>query len=318
MMQGLGRAGVESRSPAGMKERKAGAERRFASGRATTRWAGLRGRADRRLPSGLTTREVLTAFAWLVGIAMLARVAVGQVPYSVPGVDAKVLRGVDFARAQLVDPQLTSVYQACDQKQDRGGCYTDQAKNTVVLKFPDSTVFFDAKMAIDADGSVLSKKAEHPNQPETAFRYPNPAGPDAGMGPSLDSERVPYVVMPMGDFRRETGASLGDLVAVIKDGQVHFAIVGDVGPRTHIGEASMKLHMEFGRHICTAYDEAGNCSAFTDTSIDPPVLYFFFPDTRKLIYDGLTADNINERITTVGGQVWRSFLAHQQEERGTK
>ena len=73
----------------------------------------------------------------------------------------------------------------------------------------------------------------------------------------------------------------------------------------------MKLHAEFGRHICTAYDGEGNCSAFTDTSIDAPVLYFFFPDTRKLIYDGLNAGNVNERIDGVGQQVWRAFLAKQ-------
>jgi hypothetical protein len=263
---------------------------------------------------------------WLA--AVLPAAALAQAPYSVPAPDAKTLHGVDFAKAQVIDPQLTSLYQACDQKQDRGGCFTDPAHNTAVLRFPDGTVFFDAKMAIDADGSVLSKRAEHPNQPETSFRYPatvTPPGtstaPDpyaTGPGPSLDAERVPYVVMPLGDFRRETGVSLGDLAAVVKDGQVHFAIVGDLGPRTHIGEASMKLHMEFGRKICTAFDESGNCSAFTDTSMDPPVLYFFFPDTRKLIYDGLTAENINGRITTVGGQVWSAFLAHQHEERGTK
>lgn len=266
-------------------------------------------------------------FAAVLPIVATA-VAVAQAPYSVPPVDAKTLHSVDFSQAQPVDPQLTALYQACDQKQDRGGCSSDPAHNTAVLRFPDGTVFFDAKMAIDADGSVLSKRAEHPNQPETSFRYPAAVNPESatgtrdpyatGPGPSLDAERVPYVVMPLGDFRRETGVSLGDLAAVVKDGQVHFAIVGDLGPRTHIGEASMKLHMEFGRKICTTFDESGNCSTFTDTSLDPPVLYFFFPDTRKLIYDGLTAENINERISTVGGQVWKSFLTHQHEERGTK
>ena len=260
--------------------------------------------------------KVVTVLACMAGgLAASGARGAADVPYSAPPVDAKSLRGVDFATAQVVDPGLTALYQACDANKERGGCYTDQAHNTVVLRFPDNTVFFDAKMAIDADGSVLSKRAVHPNQPETAFRYPDPTG--VGQGPSLDSERVPYVVMPMGDFRRETGVSVGDLAAVVHDGQVHFAIVGDVGPRTHIGEASMKLHMEFGRNLCTAYDDAGNCSAFTDTSIDAPVLYFFFPDTRKLIYDGLNAENINARIEDVGQQVWSAFLAKQKAEQRT-
>ncbi len=246
--------------------------------------------------------------------AALGAQGTAGVAYSAPVTDAKVLRVVDFSRAQPLDPQLTSMYQACDAKRERGGCYDDQAHNTAILRFGDGTVFFDAKMAIDADGSTLSKRAEHPNQPETSFRYPDPTG--LGVGPSLDAERVPYVVMPLGDFRRESGVNLGDLAAVIKDGRVQFAIVGDLGPRTHIGEASMKLHAQLGHTICTAYDAEGNCSTFTDLSIDPPVLYFLFPDTRKLIIDGLTAGNINERIATTGQQVWSAFLAHQRDTQG--
>lgn len=243
--------------------------------------------------------------------------------YSAPATDVRLLRGVNFGKAQLLDTQLTSVYLACDQKQERGGCSSDPSRNSAVLRFPDNTIFFDAKMAIDADGSALSKRAERPNQPETSFRYPNLPGPAGGEGtadpmatgpgPSLDAERVPYVVMPLGDFKRESGVSLGDLAAVIKDGRVQFAIVGDLGPRTKIGEGSMKLHEQLGHTFCTAYDEAHNCTTFSDASIEPPVLYFLFPDTRKLIIEGLTPENINERIATVGQQVWKAFLAKQRE-----
>jgi hypothetical protein len=236
----------------------------------------------------------------VVGIAIQA-----HAQYVAPSSSTKTLRGLDFSKAEFLDPQLTSVYQACDQSRERGGCATDPAHNTALLRFGDGTIFFDAKMAIDADGSEISKKAEHPNQPETALRYPTSSL-------SLDSERVPYIVMPLGDFRRESGVGLGDLAAVIKDDKVQFAIVGDLGPRTHIGEGSMKLHEQLGHSICTAYDDAHNCSAFTDNSIDPPVLYFIFPDSRKLIFDGLSAENINQRIATVGQQLWSTFLANQQ------
>ena len=271
---------------------------------------------------------MLGGMSVLVAAVPLVRAyAAAGAPYSAPLTDVRVLRGVDFASAQLLDPQLTALYQACDANRERGGCYSDQAKNSVVLRFPDGTIFFDAKMAIDADGSVLSKRAERPNQPETSFRYPKAAEPGGavaglpdpyatGTGPSLDSERVPYVVMPLGDFRRESGVQLGDLAAVVKDGRVAFAIVGDLGPRTHIGEGSMKLHNELGHTMCTAYDAEGNCSAFTDSSIDPPVLYFLFPDTKKLIVEGLSPENINARIDTVGQQVWDAFLAKGKLEQG--
>ncbi len=280
-----------------------------------------------------TTPQVLRVLrAWrLLGATVISFLGLAgaqsttRMGYSVPQSDAKVLQGIDFTKAQVILPDLTQRFQACDQ-QDPPGCKVDPSRNTVILDFPGGPVFFDAKMAIDADGSALSKRAEHPNQPETSFRYPGPAQtatsnvtPDpqaTGPGPSLDAEHVPYVVMPLGDFRRESGVSLGDLAAVIKDGNVQFAIVGDLGPRTHIGEASMKLHAQLGHTICTAYDPDGNCSTFTDLSIDPPVLYFFFPDTRKLIYDGLTAGNINERIATAGQQIWNGFLARQRGEQG--
>ncbi len=235
--------------------------------------------------------------------------------YAPPAQSARVLRGVDFAVAQTIAPDLTQVYRACDASRERGGCATDPARNTVMLKFPDSVagggivttagpVFFDAKMAIDADGSTLSKRAERPNQPETALRYPT-------NGESLDSERVPYIVMPLGNFRQETGVALGDLAAVVKDGQVHFAIVGDLGPRTHLGEGSMALHAAFGHLDCKAHDAQGNCSQFVDVSLDPPVLYFVFPESRGLVMDGLSPENINVRIERMGMQLWSAFLIEQ-------
>ena len=242
--------------------------------------------------------------------------------YAPPASSARVLRGVDFAAAQTIAPELTQLYTACDRQTARGGCATDPARNTVLLKFPDSVtggdivttagpVFFDAKMAIDADGSALSKAAQRPNQPETAMRYPT-------NGESLDSERVPYIVLPLGGFRQATGVTLGDLAAVVKDGQVHFALVGDLGPRTHIGEGSMALHAAFGPLNCQARDAQGNCSQFVDVSLDPPVLYFVFPDSRQLLIDGLGPENINARIDRLGQQLWSAFLIEQGAASGAR
>ncbi len=245
------------------------------------------------------------AFAGLcIGCCLQAFAAA---PYTAPSTDAGTLRGVDFAKAQVILPALTQRFGTCDA-QDPPGCKVDPSRNTVILKFPDGTVFYDAKMAIDADGSTLSKRAERPNQPETALRYPI-------SDLSLDSERVPYIVLPIGDLLHGEGLSKGDLAAVIKNGQLQFAIVGDVGPPPKIGEGSMKLHAELGHNTCTVYDAGGNCSEFTDVSIDPPVLYFVFPNTRRLIYDGLTPENINERIATVGREVWNTFLQQPQQSK---
>ncbi len=245
------------------------------------------------------------SLAWLCACICLP--AAAALPYAAPPTDAATLRGVDFARAQVILPELTQRFSVCDG-QEAPGCKVDPSRNTAILEFPDGTIFYDAKMAIDADGSTLSKRAERPNQPETALRYPI-------SDLSLDSERVPYIVLPIGALLHTAGVGKGDLAAVIKDGRLQFAIVGDVGPPPKIGEGSMKLHALLGNNTCTAYDAGGNCSEFTDVSIDPPVLYFVFPNTRVLIYDGLTPANINERIATVGRQAWNTFLKQQQESK---
>ncbi len=260
-------------------------------------------------------RAALGFCAWCVLGMGVSTVRAQQVQYRAPASDLKVLRVIDFSGTESVAPEMTQLYAACDRSTQRGGCASDPARNTVLLKFPDSLasdgtplargpVFFDAKMAIDADGSTLSKLAERPNQPETALRYPT-------TGTSLDSEFVPYIVMPLGNFRQATGVALGDLAAVVKDGQVHFAIVGDLGPRTHLGEGSMALHALFGHLRCDAHDAGGHCMRFADVSLDPPVLYFVFPDSRQLLIEGLGPENINARIDALGAQLWSAFLIEQ-------
>ena len=259
-----------------------------------------------RWPVPLARRVRPLLLPWVALVSGLAACpADAQTHYAAPSADAAALRGIRFAGAQIILPELTQRFGACDG-QDPPGCKIDPSRNTAILQFPDGPVFFDAKMAIDADGSALSKRGEFPNQPETALRYPT-------TGTSLDSERVPYIVLPIGDLRRTAGVGTGDLAAVIKDGKLQFAIVGDVGPPPKIGEGSMKLHAALGHNTCTAYDAGGNCSGFTDVSIDPPVLYFVFPNTRRLIYDGLSPDNINERIASLGREVWTAFLKQGQQ-----
>ena len=257
------------------------------------------------MPLGRPILPLLLPWAALVSSLAGCRV-IAQTHYAVPSADAAALHGIRFAGARAILPELTQRFAVCDQ-QDPPGCKVDPSRNTVILQFPDGPVFFDAKMAIDADGSTLSKRAEFPNQPETALRYPTTGG-------SLDSERVPYIVLPIGDLRRTACVGTGDLAAILKDGKLQFAIVGDVGPPPKIGEGSMKLHANLGHNTCTTFDASGHCSEFTDISIDPPVLYFVFPNTRRLIYDGLSPENINDRIATAGREAWNTFLKQQSTQ----
>jgi hypothetical protein len=52
----------------------------------------------------------------------------------------------------------------------------------------------------------------------------------------VDAWEVPYVVMP--PELRARGVDLGDLAAVLYGGKISFAIVADIGPHGHYGEAS--------------------------------------------------------------------------------
>jgi hypothetical protein len=52
----------------------------------------------------------------------------------------------------------------------------------------------------------------------------------------VDAWEVPYVVAPPELLAR--GVALGDLAAVLYGGKITFAIVADVGPHGHYGEAS--------------------------------------------------------------------------------
>lgn len=61
-----------------------------------------------------------------------------------------------------------------------------------------------------------------------------------------NSEAVPFIAVP--PELKSQGVKLGDLVAVRNErtGKTVFAIVGDIGPRGHLGEGSIKLAQELG------------------------------------------------------------------------
>jgi hypothetical protein len=97
-------------------------------------------------------------------------------------------------------------------------------------------VFFKADMDIDCDGRRTAKCNSGTDpwyQSSTAFQQSN--------GAYLDSEKLPYVVVPSpsdGWNYRSSGIRGGSVAAVIHKGKVQYAVVGDIGPAGIIGEAS--------------------------------------------------------------------------------
>src|SRR5262249_44774685 len=64
----------------------------------------------------------------------------------------------------------------------------------------------------------------------------------------VDSETIPYIVLPVGIIRQAGEPKLGDLAAVFNEGngKLSSAIVADIGPSRRLGEGSISLATRLG------------------------------------------------------------------------
>ncbi|PPK71661.1 chitosanase (glycosyl hydrolase group 75) [Methylobacter tundripaludum] len=192
----------------------------------------------------------------------------------------------------------------CDGKKLKYGCSSDQNHNTTILKLKNDTIFYDAKMGLDADGSPYSKNTPgQTDQPETSLRYP------LSGKPSINADRVPFIVIPLGGFDNELGVTIGDVAAVVYGQKRVFAVVADQGPKCKLGEGSIQLHELLGHTVCKARDSKGDCVKLRNVGIDKNVQYFIFPGTHKELMLGLTPQNIIEHINSIGETSWQKLTA---------
>lgn len=112
----------------------------------------------------------------------------------------------------------------------------EEASATVPVCGKNGAVFWKADMDIDCDGQVTTACNENADpwfQDDTAFHTSG--------GKPLNAEKLPYVVVPSGSGiwnHADAGIKGGGVVAVVHDGKVEYAVVGDTGPGKIIGEAS--------------------------------------------------------------------------------
>ncbi|WP_399881709.1 glycoside hydrolase family 75 protein [Streptomyces sp. BBFR51] len=105
-------------------------------------------------------------------------------------------------------------------------------------------VYWKADLDIDCDGRPgdrCNSRTDPQFSPATAY-----TGSD---GRPLDAERLPYVVVPEPSDtwdHREDDVRGGSLAAVVHGDRVRYAVVGDVGPRDLIGEASYAAARSLG------------------------------------------------------------------------
>lgn len=200
-------------------------------------------------------------------------------------------------------------HDTCEGQALQRKCSQDPNRNSVLLKLGDGTVLFNAKMGLDLDGSHLSATSTgQTDQAETSLRYPLQGSP------SVDSDRVPYIVIPRDGFDKDLQIEVGDVAAVIYRGKRVYAVVGDKGPKCKIGEGSIRLHEMLGHGICKRRSSSGDCQEVRDISVERDVLYFIFPHTRAQLRNGLSPANINGRLEELGQKSWESLLRSWKDQ----
>lgn len=248
--------------------------------------------------------------AFLCALIPIATCSLAQPAWQPPRASARLVAGIPIAAGTPVGQRFRNRFTECDQHDTCDGkpvtsdkCSTDRNENHALLRLPGGAIFFDAKLAIDNDGSPLSRLKHGTDSPDTSLRYE-----ELPKRPSINADAVPYIVLPLGGFFGELHVELGDIAAVIYKDKLVYAIVGDEGPPCKIGEGSMQLHELLGNHVCRARNQAGNCTDVDETlGIDNDVLFFVFPDSARLILPGLTPANINARLKEFGPTLFNAL-----------
>lgn len=145
-------------------------------------------------------------------------------------------------------------------------------------------VFWKADMDIDCDGQPTA----HCNRRTDPYFSAATAYQQAD-GRHLNAERLPYIVVPTpsGIWDHDAdGMHGGAVAAVVYRGRVRYAVVGDVGPRDIIGEASYATAKALG--IPPDPRTGGTASGVT---------YIVFKEARVTpIEDAAAAARVGERL----------------------
>ena len=66
----------------------------------------------------------------------------------------------------------------------------------------------------------------------------------------------------------------------------------------------MQLHELVGHSVCTRRAANGDCTKLRNVGVEKDVMYFIFKDSNKLIQEGLTPDNVNQRLQEQGKKLF--------------
>ncbi|MEU6375758.1 glycoside hydrolase family 75 protein [Streptomyces sp. NPDC046909] len=155
---------------------------------------------------------------------------------------------------------------------------------TIPVCGTEDAVFWKADMDIDCDGQPgrrCNRRTDPLFSDATAYQQSD--------GRHLNAERLPYIVVPTPSRiwnYRASDVRGGSVAAVIYRDRVQYAVVGDVGPRDIIGEASYASAQALGIRP----DPRGG-------GTDSGVTYIVFKDSQvKPIEDHAAAVATGERL----------------------
>ncbi|WP_232326705.1 glycoside hydrolase family 75 protein [Microbispora sp. ATCC PTA-5024] len=189
--------------------------------------------------------------------------------------------------------QLLAKVTSCSQISS-GKYKTDEDVSTATVPVCGKTgaVFWKADMDIDCDGVRTTQCNENTDccfQADTACHT-------SGDSP-LNAAGLPYVVVPSTSSiwkYTSVGIGCGSVVAVIYNGKIEYAVVGDTGPTQIIGEASYKTASDLGI-------DPDPSTGGTDSG----VTYIVFTGSGTKVS---TIENHSQAVT-LGNQLAQQFLS---------
>jgi hypothetical protein len=122
---------------------------------------------------------------------------------------------------------------------------------------------------------------------------------------TTDSNVIPYFVLPSHDAKggwvgKDHHVGIGDLGVIINDKHVVFALYGDAGPHTKLGEASIQVHRAFGQEVIKGRKKV------LDTDMKGPFVTIVFPGSgaaKKRLSPEEIEKHAKELFLKIGGKV---------------
>lgn len=157
---------------------------------------------------------------------------------------------------------------------------------------PEGQLAFQSELQLDTDGWPGGHgRGDDSWQPDTTLQYSG--------GSYVNANTVPYFVLPDAWFS-QFGISVGDLGAVVFQGKLAFAVFADVGPKSKLGEGSLKLLRQLGQ------ERLRSDGTVINSGTDGGVITIVFPGSKPdgaYRDEGTLLDFIRSRGRTLFSQL---------------